>query len=94
MLEILFITTAGFVAGLLLRQKRKAVMITDKLMLLSIYMLLFFLGFSIGGDPVILANFPEFGLNAILITIGGVTGSILAAWATWTFIFMKTPLKK
>jgi uncharacterized transporter YbjL len=94
MLEILFVMAAGFVAGLLLRKKRQAVLLADKLMFLSICLLLFVLGITIGGDPVILANFPEFGLNAILITIGGVLGSILAAWATWYFFFMKTSLKK
>ncbi|HSV75680.1 MAG TPA: LysO family transporter [Bacteroidales bacterium] len=94
MLEILFVMAAGFVAGLLLRKKRQAVLLADKFMFLSICLLLFVLGITIGGDPVILANFPEFGLNAILITIGGVVGSVLAAWATWYFFFMKTSLKE
>jgi len=94
MIEILFVMAAGFGAGFLLRKKRKAVHLADKFMFLSICLLLFVLGISIGGDPVILANFPLFGFNALLITIGGVAGSVLAAWATWHFFFMKTSLKK
>ncbi|HSV88784.1 MAG TPA: LysO family transporter [Bacteroidales bacterium] len=94
MLEIILIMAAGFVAGYLLRQKKKVVLSVNRLTLLSIYLLLFFLGFSIGGDPVVLDNLPKFGLNAFLITLGGVCGSILAAWATWTLFFQKTPVKE
>jgi len=94
MLEILIIMTAGFVTGFFLRSKRKTIMLADKFMFLSICLLLFILGFSMGGNPVILANFPVLGINAILIALGGVAGSVLAAWATWNFFFKKSTMKK
>lgn len=77
----------GFLVGVLIRNKQKTVYGVDKAILFSIFMLLFFLGLSIGGDELIMASLPSLGLNAFLITIGGVGGSVLAAWVVWKFFF-------
>ena len=87
MLEILFLMAFGILIGFLLRGKKRAVLWIEKAILWSIFLLLFFLGLSIGGDELIMASLPSLGLNAFLITIGGVTGSVLAAWAVWKFLF-------
>ncbi len=87
MLEILFLMALGILIGFFLRGKKKVVFWIEKAILWSIFLLLFFLGLSIGGDELIMASLPSLGLNAFLITLGGVTGSVLAAWATWKFLF-------
>jgi len=87
MLEILFLMAFGILIGVLLRGKKRAVFWVEKAILWSIFLLLFFLGLSIGGDKLIMASLPSLGLNAFLISLGGVAGSVLAAWATWKFLF-------
>lgn len=87
MLEILFLMAFGILIGVLLRGKQKAIYWIERAILWSIFLLLFFLGLSIGGDELIMASLPSLGLNAFLITLGGVAGSVLAAWATWKFLF-------
>ncbi len=46
-----------------------------------IYLLLFFLGVSIGGDATLMARIPAFGLTALWLTLGAVAGCMAAAWA-------------
>lgn len=75
--------------GYILRGKQKAISGIEKAILWSIFLLLFFLGLSIGGNEVIMASLPSLGLNALIITLGGVAGSIIAAWALWKLVFKK-----
>lgn len=87
MLIIIILMALGILIGVLLRGKKKTVYMIEKAILWSIFLLLFFLGLSIGSDELIMANLPSLGLNAFLITLGGVAGSLLAAWATWKYLF-------
>lgn len=84
---ILVLMALGFLVGVLIRNNQKIVYGVDKAILFSIFMLLFFLGLSIGGDKLLIASLPSLGFNAFLITIGGVAGSVVAAWAVWKFLF-------
>jgi uncharacterized membrane protein YbjE (DUF340 family) len=45
----------------------------------AIYLLLFLLGIAIGTNEIIVRNLPTLGLKALLISIGGVVGSVLFA---------------
>ncbi|MDX9941678.1 MAG: LysO family transporter [Bacteroidales bacterium] len=89
MLEILVLMALGMLVGYILRGKQKAISGIEKAILWSIFLLLFFLGLSIGGNEVIMASLPSLGLNALIITLGGVAGSIIAAWALWKLVFKK-----
>ena len=73
--------------GYFLRGKEKIIFRIEKAILWSIFLLLFFLGLSIGADKLIMANLATLGLNALIITLGGVAGSILMAWIFWRLFF-------
>lgn len=94
MLEILLLMALGMAIGYFLRGKDKTVARIEKSILWSIYLLLFFLGLSIGGNKLILSNLPSLGLNALIITLGGVAGSILMAWAFWRLFFIRERRKE
>ena len=89
MLEILVLIGLGMLAGYFLRGKQKAIPGIEKAILWSIFLLLFFLGLSIGGNEVIMASLPSLGLNALIITLGGVAGSVVTAWLFWKLFFNK-----
>jgi uncharacterized membrane protein YbjE (DUF340 family) len=94
MLEILVIMALGMLVGYFLRGKEKVISGVEKAILWSIFLLLFFLGLSIGGNELIMASLPKLGLNALIITLGGVAGSLLAAWAIWKLFFVKERKKE
>lgn len=64
--------------------------INDKLITWAIYLLLFFLGLSVGGNTELMANLQELGLQALVITGGALIGSIFLAWLLYKFFFKRT----
>lgn len=52
-----------------------------------IFLLLFFLGVSVGSNAEIMDNLATIGTDALIITLGAVTGSCLAALAIYKFFF-------
>lgn len=84
----------GILVGYFLRGKEKVISGVEKAILWSIFLLLFFLGLSIGGNELIMASLPKLGLNALIITLGGVAGSLLVAWAIWKLVFVKERKKE
>jgi uncharacterized membrane protein YbjE (DUF340 family) len=53
----------------------------------AIYLLLFLLGVAIGTNEVIVKNLPALGFKALLISLGGVLGSVLVAWLAYRLWF-------
>lgn len=89
MIEIIAIMSAGIILGYLFRCKKKLIQVIEKLIVISIYLLLFFMGASIGRDPDIISNLPTLGLTALVISIGGISGSLLFACLIWKLFFRK-----
>lgn len=54
--------------------------------ILSILLLLFLLGASIGGNPHLFASLPFLGLDAIIIMAFCLAGSIIISWIITRFI--------
>ena len=52
---------------------------TEKMISLTIFLLLFILGVSIGSNSLIVNNLGKFGKQAIILAISGVLGSLIAA---------------
>ena len=55
----------------------------------TILALLFFLGFSVGGNSEIINNLPLLGGQALIIAFAGTLGSVLAAWLVYRTFFRK-----
>ncbi len=88
MFKMLLVLFIGSVLGFLLRDREKIVKISSKLLMFSLYILLLFLGISIGKDEKIMENLPILGVNSMLISIFGILGSSFFAYLFYTF-FMK-----
>lgn len=88
MLTILSFLLVGVMAGYALRhtamQKR-----LGRTMPLTIWLMLFVFGVSIGADPLILGNIGDFGGQALLLCCAGMAGSIVFVAVVWRLFFSK-----
>jgi hypothetical protein len=70
---------AGILAGVLLQQQGSALSLAKRLMTWSIYLMVFLLGSSAGGNTTVIANFGRLGGQAGLLCAGAVLGSVCAS---------------
>lgn len=84
MLIIVSIMLCGIGLGYLLRGRNTGVV--SKIITVLIWALLFLLGIEVGSNPKIIGGLQTLGVEALLLTIGGSIGSILAAWALWNHV--------
>ena len=84
MLIIVSIMLCGSGLGYLLRGRNTGVV--SKIITVLIWALLFLLGIEVGSNPKIIGGLQTLGVEALLLTIGGSIGSILAAWALWNHV--------
>lgn len=89
MVEILIIMFSGIVLGFIFRKKRTLITAADKLAGWSIYLLLFLLGLSIGNNELIITNFAQIGFNSIMLTLSGISGSVILSFLAYKFFFKK-----
>ena len=76
--------------GSLLQKKERLIKITDRLSTWFIYVFLFLLGISVGGDEEIIDNFGKLGIQAIILTIGAISGSVLASYFIYKRFFRES----
>ena len=55
--------------------------------MITICVLLFVLGLSIGANEMIMKNLTTLGLQAFVLAFAGTAGSILAGWGVYHFFF-------
>lgn len=84
-MKVLLFLLIGMAAGYLCRQKRAIKLLSDKLLSISIFLLLFLLGLSVGSNQQIIANLNVIGFNAIVLAAAGVLGSIFFAYLIYKF---------
>lgn len=87
MFIIIGLMLTGMLLGYLLR-KRKPGKIHRAITLL-IWALLFLLGIEVGGNEQIIRGLHSIGLEAIVLSVGATTGSVLAAWLLWKVLYRK-----
>lgn len=85
MLIVIGLMVSGIILGYILREKN--LKFVQKLITCAIFALLFLLGISVGTNNKIMDNLGTIGLDALVITLGAVAGSILCAWAVYKFFF-------
>lgn len=88
MFSIIFTAILGTAVGYLLRRFRGLQRINISITL-TICLMLFFLGVSVGENRLLMKNFWSFGLQAALIAGLGLAGSVLAAGALERWFFRK-----
>lgn len=56
---------------------------------LLIWLLLFILGIEVGSNEQIIKGLHTIGLEAVILTLGGTLGSVIAAWALWRALYKR-----
>ena len=92
MFIIIGIMLTGMLFGFLLRNKRLSWI--HKIITLLIWVLLFLLGIDVGGNEAIIKGLHTLGLEALIITLAAVTGSILCAWGRWYLLYIRNKGKE
>jgi len=78
---------SGIIGGVFIHQKPKLIKLNDRLISLAIYLLLFLLGVSVGLNKTIIQNIGTLGFQALIITLGAISGSVLMSWLIWRIFF-------
>ena len=77
LLAIIFIFLIGCLLGYLIKSRSKVLRAMKGLQDLFMAILLILLGYSVGNDPLVLSGIYTLGFEALILTAGAVTGSIL-----------------
>ena len=56
---------------------------------LLIWLLLFILGIEVGSNEEIIRGLHTIGYEAVVLTLGGTLGSVIAAWALWRALYKR-----
>ena len=87
MFTIIGLMLTGMLLGYLLR-KRDLKKI-HQLITLLIWLLLFILGIEVGSNEQIIKGLHTIGLEAVILTLGGTLGSVIAAWELWRALYKR-----
>jgi uncharacterized membrane protein YbjE (DUF340 family) len=77
----------GISIGFILRNKDRSLRISNNVSSLLIFILLALLGISLGRNDAVLDNLSVVGLQAIVLTFGGVAGSVLISLFIYRYFF-------
>jgi uncharacterized membrane protein YbjE (DUF340 family) len=86
---ILIILFAGTLAGYAFSRLKAFNKITDAATMYIIYVLLFFMGLSVGTKPEIMKNLASIGFDALIIAAFAIGGSILTAFFLHRYLFRR-----
>lgn len=92
MFSIIGIMLAGIFVGYTLRSKRLSGI--QRIITLLIWILLFLLGMEVGNNDHIIRSMHTLGIEALIITIAAVIGSVLSAWGLWYLLYIRCNNKK
>jgi len=87
MITVIVLLIAGILVGFLLRNYRRIIVLSAKLTDAAIFLLLFFLGVSVGMNQQVVSNFRNIGLQAVLITLLATLGSVLVTYLFYRLFF-------
>ena len=66
--------------------KNYTISFIDQLINVLIWTLLFILGLEVGSNSDIIKNLKFVGIDAFVISVGAILGSVLMAWILWKSI--------
>lgn len=87
MFTIIGLMLTGMLLGFLLRKQKLSGI--HKVITVLIWLLLFLLGIDVGGNQEIINGLHIIGLEAIIITLAAVLGSVTAAWGLWYVLYKR-----
>lgn len=86
MLKIVGIMLLGVITGFALRKRKMGWV--QKAITGVIWILLFALGIAVGMNPDIMDHWDTLGVQAALLALGGVGGSVLLSWVVYRRFFV------
>lgn len=87
MLKVVAIMLSGMAVGFLLR-KRQLRLVPHAVTVL-IWLLLFLLGIEVGSNPQVINGITSLGLEALWLSVAGMAGTLVFAWALWKWVSLK-----
>jgi uncharacterized membrane protein YbjE (DUF340 family) len=87
MITVLLVMLAGIATGFFIRKFPNLIKANDKLISWAIYFLLLLLGISVGLNKTIIQNLDKIGVQAAIITLGAIAGSVYVLWIIWKYLF-------
>jgi len=84
MFKVLALMILGIGVGYIFRKRNLSFI--SKVITVLIWILLFVLGLEVGSNPQIVSNLGKLGLDALVITVGALLGSIILAALLWKFV--------
>lgn len=87
MFIIIGLMLTGMLLGYLLRNRNLKKI--HQIITLLIWLLLFILGIEVGSNEQIIKGLHTIGLEAVILTLGGTLGSVIAAWALWRALYKR-----
>ncbi len=84
MLKVVAIMLSGMAVGFLLRKRRLRVV--PHAVTVLIWALLFLLGVEVGTNRQVIEGITSLGLEALWLSLAGLAGTVLLAWALWRWI--------
>lgn len=87
MFTIIGFMLSGMLLGFL--QRKKQLSKISRVITILIWLLLFLLGIEVGNNEQIIKGIHTLGLEAFILTIGGLLGSVIAAWILWKILYKK-----
>ena len=87
MILVLLLMIAGIITGVFIHRKPTLIRVNDQLISVAIYVLLFLLGVAVGLNKTIVENIGTLGLQALVITLGAMTGSVMVSWLIYKAFF-------
>ena len=87
MFTIIGLMLIGMLLGFLLRKHQLSKI--HQIITTLIWLLLFLLGIEVGNNEQIIKGLHSLGWEAFILTIGGLLGSVISAWALWKILYKK-----
>lgn len=81
---IIVLMISGVCIGYFIRKRNLSFI--HRFITVLIWILLFLLGTEVGHNEAIIKGLHSIGLQALLLTLAGVSGSVLASWGLWIYI--------
>jgi len=87
MLTVILIMVTGIVLGYFLRSKQGLIKVLNKSTIWVIFVLLFFMGISVGVNDTVMQNLDTIGLRGLQLAMVTILGSVLLAWVAYLWVF-------
>lgn len=73
--------------GVAIQQQHRLMLWVDRGTTTAVYLLLFLLGIAVGGNTAVMNALATLGLQALLLSLGGMAGSIALAFLLYRWQF-------